>query len=486
VTTLTTPETAAPTGYRLRWAALFVILAAEVMDLLDALITSIAGPTIVRDIGGGQTLIQWLSAAYTLAMATGLLIGGRLGDIYGRRTMFLVGMTGFTTMSLACAIAQSPGELVAFRVLQGLLGAVMLPQGLGLIKEMFPPDDVAKAFGAFGPIMGLSAVGGPILAGFLVDADVFGWQWRTIFAINVPIGVIALVAGVRVLPAARRNRNLHVEFTSAAVASASMFLLIYPLIQGRELGWPAWTYAMIAAGLLGFGLLARIEMTRDRAGKVTLMTPSLFRKKAFTGGIAVGMALFGALLGMSIVFTLFVQLGLGYSPYKAGLAGIAQAVGMVIGFIASQPLNARFGRRLMQSGALITIVGLALFVGTLHWAGDSVGIWALAPSLAVSGIGLGLTMAPFFDIVLAGVDETESGSASGALTAVQQLGGAFGIAVLGTVFFHVLDTTTATGRIAAFRDAASFAMWLAIAFVAAAALLTWLLPKQARPESVGH
>ena len=485
--TLTTPEAAAPpTGYRLKWAALFVILAAEVMDLLDALITSIAGPTIVRDIGGGQTLIQWLSAAYTLAMATGLLIGGRLGDIYGRKRMFLIGMTGFTAMSLACAIAQSPGELVTFRVLQGLIGAVMLPQGLGLIKEMFPPEEVAKAFGAFGPIMGLSAVGGPILAGWLVDANLFHWQWRTIFAINVPIGVLAVIFGLRVLPSSRPNRNLHVELTSAAVAAASMFLLVYPLIQGRELGWPAWTYAMIAVGLLGFGLLARIETTRDRAGKVTLMTPSLFKKKAFTGGITVGMALFGALLGMSIVFTLFVQLGLGYSPYKAGLAGVAQAIGMVVGFIVSQPLNARFGRRLMHIGELITIVGLALFIGTLHWAGDDVGILAMAPSLAVSGIGLGLTMAPFFDIVLAGVDDAESGSASGALTSVQQLGGAFGIAVLGTVFFHVLDTTTATGRIAGFRDAASIAMWLAIAFVAAAALLTWLLPKQARPDSVGH
>jgi EmrB/QacA subfamily drug resistance transporter len=481
--TLTATPTTPTAGYRLRWAALFVILAAEVMDLLDALITSIAGPTIVRDIGGGQTLIQWLSASYTLAMATGLLVGGRLGDIYGRRTMFLTGMSGFTAMSLACALAQSPGQLVTFRVLQGLIGAVMLPQGLGLIKEMFAPDEVAKAFGAFGPIMGLSAVGGPILAGWLVDANLFDWQWRTIFAINVPIGLVALVAGLRVLPAARPNRSLHVELTSAAVASASMFLLIYPLIQGQELGWPVWTFVMIATGLLGFGLLARIETARSRAGKVTLIVPTLFRNRAFTGGITVGMALFGALLGMSIVFTLLVQLGLGYTPLKAGLAGIAQAIGMIVGFIVCQPLNARFGRRLMHIGQATTIVGLALFIGTLHWAGDSVGILAMAPALAISGVGLGLTMAPFFDIVLAGVDDAESGSASGVLTSVQQLGGAFGIAVLGTTFFHVLDTARASTHVATFRNAASTAMWLAIGLVATAALLTWLLPKQARPDA---
>ncbi|RLV48127.1 MFS transporter [Nocardioides mangrovicus] len=484
---MTTTAPAATTAYALRWPALFVVLAAEVMDLLDALITSIAGPTIVRDLGGGQTLIQWLAAGYTIAMASGLLIGGRLGDIYGRKRMFMIGMAGFTLMSLACALAQSPEMLIAFRVLQGLIGAVMLPQGLGLIKEMFPPEEIAGAFGAFGPVMGLSAVGGPILAGWLVDADLFGWQWRTIFAINVPIGVIALLAAVRILPASRPNRDLHVELTSAAIASGSMFCLIYPLIQGRELGWPAWSYVMIAAGLLGFGLLALVERARDRAGKVTLITPSLFTKRAFTTGLVTGMAFFGALMGMSIVFTLFVQLGLGFTPLHAGLAGISQAAGMVVGFVASQPLNARLGgRRLMHVGEVITIAGLAGFVWTLHLAGDGVGAWDLQPSLAVVGLGMGLTMAPFFDLVLAGVEDHESGSASGVMTAVQQLGGAFGIAVLGTLFFHVLTAADATSRIAVFRDAAGAAMWLAAGLLVVGFGLTFFLPARAREDAVAH
>ncbi len=255
-------------AYALRWPALFVILAAEVMDLLDALITSIAGPTIVRDLGGGETLIQWLAAGYTIAMASGLLIGGRLGDIYGRRRMFMVGMAGFTLMSLACALSQSPEMLIVFRVLQGLVGAVMLPQGLGMIKEMFPPDEIAGAFGAFGPIMGLSAVGGPILAGWLVDADLFGWGWRTIFAINIPIGVVALLVAARVLPPSRPDRSVRIDLTSAAIASGAMVLLIYPLIQGREHGWPLWSYLMIAAGAAMFALLAVVERRRDRAGLV--------------------------------------------------------------------------------------------------------------------------------------------------------------------------------------------------------------------------
>ncbi len=178
-------------------------------------------------------------------MASGLLIGGRLGDIYGRRRMFLIGMAGFTVMSLACALAQSPEMLIVFRVLQGLIGAVMLPQGLGMIKEMFPPDEIAGAFGAFGPVMGLSAVGGPILAGWLVDADLFGWGWRTIFAINVPIGVVAILRRrSRCCRASRPDRASRSTSPARRSRPASMVLLIYPLIQGRELGWPPWTYLM--------------------------------------------------------------------------------------------------------------------------------------------------------------------------------------------------------------------------------------------------
>ena len=474
--------TSVPTvGYALRWPALFVVLTAEVMDLLDALVTSVAGPTIVRDLGGGETLIQWLAAAYTLAMASGLLIGGRLGDIYGRRRVFLVGMAGFTLMSLACALAQDPGMLVAFRVLQGGIGAVMLPQGLGLIKEMFPPDEMGAAFGAFGPVMGLSAVGGPILAGFLVDADLFGWSWRTIFAINLPLGVAALVAGRMLLPASRPDRSLHLELTSAVIASASMFLVVYPLIQGRELGWPAWVFAMMAAGLAGLGLLAYVERARDRAGKVTLITPSLFTNRAFTTGMVAGMALFAALIGLSIVLTLLVQVGMGYSPLHAGLTSVGQAAGMVVGFIASQPLMAkRGGRRVMHLGEAVAIAGFVGFLVTVGAAGDGLSGWDLQPSLLVSGVGLGLTMAPFFDLVLAGVDERESGSASGVLSSVQQLGGAVGIAALGTTFFHVVATSTSASSVEAFRNGAAAASWLAVGLMAVAFVLTFRLPARAR------
>ncbi|MDQ6657865.1 MAG: MFS transporter [Actinomycetota bacterium] len=479
----TTTLTEEPTLFRWRWAALFVVLAAEVMDLLDALITTIAGPTIVRDLGGGDTLIQWLSAAYTLAMATGLLIGGRLGDIYGRKRMFSIGMAGFTLFSTLCAAAQSPGMLVASRVLQGLFGAMLLPQGLGVIKEVFPPKEVAKAFGAFGPIMGLSAVGGPILAGWLVDANLLGLGWRAIFAINIPIGFAALGCAQKFLPINKPHLTLKLDIIGVVLAATGMFLLVYPLVQGRENGWPAWCFLMLAGSAVAFVMFAVVEISRDRQGKSTLIVPSLFAKRAFTGGLATGLAFFGALIGTGLVFTLFVQLGLGFSPLKAGLAGLPQAIGMILGFVVAQGLNAKLGRRLMLIGAWIVAAGLAGFVLTIGWAGSGIGIWSMAPALLVVGLGMGMTMAPFFDIVLAGVDEHETGSASGTLTAVQQIGGALGVAVIGTLFFSVLEHTTASSQVGAFGGAAQVSMWVAAALVVISFLLTFLLPKFARPHT---
>ncbi|MFC3744012.1 MFS transporter [Paractinoplanes deccanensis] len=439
--TNTVPDTA----YRYRWVALFVILAVEVMDLLDALVTNIAGPAIRDEVGGTYSLIQWLGAAYTLAMAIGLLTGGRLGDIFGRRRMFLIGATGFTLASLACGLAQSPAQLITARAVQGLFGAVMLPQGLGMIKQMFSPAEQAKAFGAFGPVMGLSSVGGPILAGWLVDADYFGAGWRMIFFINLPLGLFAILGAVRWLPEFRSAQAPRLDWLGVVLAAAGAFLLLYPLVQGRELDWPVWCFALLALGVVTFGLFSLYEARRERRGQDPLVTPSLFRKRAFSGGLAVGLVFFAALIGTGLIFTFYFQIGLGYSPLKAGLTTLPQALGTVAGFVAAGAgLAERYGRRLLQLGTVIMIVGTAAFALTIRLAGADITPYPLIPALVLVGAGMGLAMAPFFNIVLAGVDDEETGSASGALTSVQQLGGAFGIAVLGTIFFAILPGQVAS------------------------------------------
>src|SRR5690349_14266891 len=269
---------ATPAAYRYRWVALVVILAVEVMDLLDALVTNIAGPAIRAELGGSLSLIQWLGAAYTLSMAIGLLTGGRLGDIYGRRRMFVIGAAGFTLASLLCGVAWSPGVLIGARAVQGLFGALMLPQGLGMIKQMFSPAEQAKAFGAFGPVMGLGAVGGPILAGWLVDADYFGTGWRMIFLINLPLGIFAVVGAFRFLPEFRSERTPRLDLAGVLLAGIGAFLLLFPLVQGRELGWPAWVLVMLALGVALFGRFGWSESRRERRGLGALLTASLVRK----------------------------------------------------------------------------------------------------------------------------------------------------------------------------------------------------------------
>jgi EmrB/QacA subfamily drug resistance transporter len=435
--------------YPSRWIALFVLLAAEVMDLLDALITNIAGPSIRADIGGGASTIQWLGAAYTLAMAVGLITGGRLGDILGRRRMFLAGAFGFTVGSLLCAVSQSPETLIAFRGLQGLFGAVMLPQGLGLIKEMFSEKEMGAAFGMFGPVMGLASVGGPVLAGWLIDADYFGTGWRMIFLINLPLGLVAILGGLRFLPESRAARPPRLDLVGVVLAALASLLIVYPLVQGRELGWPAWMFVSMAGAVAIFGVFGWYEARRQRTGGDPLVVPGLFRKRGFSGGLVVGLVFFSTISGFSLAFSLFVQLGLGYSPLKAGLAFVPMSVGMVAGFGVAQAMR-KFGRTVIHIGTVVVAAGVVVNVVTLHLAGAGVTPWQLIPALGISGLGMGMMMAPFFDIVLAGVETHETGSASGTLTAIQQLGSALGVAVLGTLFFGVLGghVAHATGTVA--------------------------------------
>ncbi|WP_432987315.1 MFS transporter [Dactylosporangium sp. CA-233914] len=463
--------------YRWKWAVLAVVLAAEIMDLLDATIIAIAGPAVRADLGGGTAFLQWLAAGYTLAFAVGLVTGGRLGDIFGRRRMFLLGAAGFTLMSLACALAPGPAWLVAFRVLQGLFGAVLIPQGLGLIKAAFPPDKLGAAFGAFGPVMGLSAVCGPILAGVLVDADLFGTGWRMIFLVNLPVGVAALAGAVLVLPrAAERDRTLRLDLPGTALLGTALLLLVYPLVQGRELGWPWWCWAAMTASLPAFLLFQRYERRRVRAGATPLVEPSLLAKRRFNAGLLVGLIFFAGLMGLTLIISVYLQLGLGFSPLRAGLTQSPWAFGTALGAVAAQPLSARFGgRKVLVGGTAVGALGVAALLVTLAATGGPASPWPLLPALLVLGVGMGASMAPYFDIVLAAVDEHEVGTASGTLTAAQQVGGAIGVAILGTAFFSWLGQGDFTGSL-------QRVLWLELALLTLAGALCFLLPPRAREE----
>lgn len=469
------------TTYPGRWLGLFALLAATLMNLLDASVVSLAAPAIRADLGGSLSTLQWLTAGYTLALAVGLLTGGRLGDMYGRKKMLTIGIVGFIVTSLACAVAPSAELLLVARVLQGAFGAVMIPQSFGLIRDMFGKD-VGKAFGAFGPAIGLATVLGPIVAGFLVDADVFGTGWRMIFLINLPLGAFALIAGLKVLPAgAPTVRGLKLDVKGAVLAAVGMFTLIYPLVEGRELGWPVWSLVMLGVSVALFAVFAVNQWQRSKAGKPTLVELSVFAKRSYTSGVAFVVVFFGALMGFALAVGLFLQLGLHYSPLEASLAMSTWAVGAFIGSGTSAGLMGKLGRRIIHIGLVLMAVGL----GAVAWvmgSGAELGTWDLAGPFAVFGIGMGMIFVPLFDIIVAGLDDHEIGSASGLLESFQQLGSSLGVAVLGTVFFEGIGSHPS---VQTFSDSAQDVALLTVGLTVVTFLVGFLLPKRARDGAHG-
>src|SRR6266567_7194773 len=439
-TTAPSPGTAraASAGRRWRWVAFGAVITAAVMDLLDSTITQVAAPTIRHQLGGSYAVIEWVTAAYALAMAVGLLTGGRLGDIFGRRRVLLAGITGFVIASVACAAAQSAGELIAARAAQGLLGAVMLPQVFGLIRDLFEAHEMGKAFGVYGPVMGLSAMLGPIVSGGLISANVLGTGWRMIFLVNVPVGLAALALGARTLPAGAGSggsRRGRLDLPGAVLAGAAMFLLVFPLAQGHSLGWPAWLLAMMAASVLVLAGFGWYQVRRQRAGRDPLVEASIFRHRPYSAGIVFSIVFTGSLGGIVMIFNVFLQNGLGFSPWHSAVTTAPWAAGAFVGSAVGGIAMARLGRRVLLAGLVIEAAGLAGLYAVLHAAGGGVSTVDLLAPMVIGGIGMGMVFVPLFDIVMAGVRPQEMGTASGVLQTVNSLGMSLGIAGIGAIFF---------------------------------------------------
>jgi EmrB/QacA subfamily drug resistance transporter len=467
-----------PPGYRWRWQILAVVLIAEIMDLLDTTIVNVAAPAIHAALGGGSTQIQWITAGYTLPFAVLLITGARLGDLVGRKRMFLIGALGFTVCSALCALAADSGMLIASRALQGAFAAMLIPQGLGILRSVFPPAEAGAAFGAFGPVMGLSSVVGPTLGGFLVTANLLGTGWRMIFLINVPLGLVAVLMAAKLFPRdVRSTTATRLDLPGMALVSTAVLLLVFPLVQGRELGWPGWTYAAMAASLPLLALFALHQRRRARAGGSPLVEPSLFGNRAFVAALATGLVFFAAMSGLLLTLTLMMQLGCGWTALHAGASMIPFSLGIVPGAIlGAGVLGPRYGRRVLQGGMLTAAVGCTgLWATFTHW-GLHTTSWELIPAVLVTGFGMGLLMAPFFDIALAGVTDEQNGSASGVLNAVQQLGGSIGVAALGTGFFSWAASS-------GFVHATGWTLGCTAAALLASALIAFALPKTARPQT---
>ncbi|MEV6412947.1 DHA2 family efflux MFS transporter permease subunit [Kribbella sp. NPDC051718] len=466
----------APLPLRQAWLVLAAVFIADVMDVIDSTIANLAGPSIRADLGGSETTLQWVLTAYTAAFAIGLITSGRLGDLLGRRRLFLLGMAGFTLTSLACGLAPTVGFLITARVLQGLFGAVMIPQGFAMVKVVFPPHLLRKALIPFGPVMGLATVAGPIMAGWLLHLDLFGSQWRSIFLINVPIGVIAWLLAWRVLPhRTGEDSNARLDLGGVGLLTLSSALLIIPLIQGRELGWPLWTYLSMAGSVVALALFVGSE----RRSKHPVITPSLFTKRSFVVGLAITGAFYASLSGFQLALNLLLQLGEHWTPLHTSLTLIPWALGSAVAVaLAGAVLTQRLGRATLHLGLGIAVIGLLALWWTV--AATDLTSWTLAPSLLLIGFGTGLVFVPIFDFILGTATTEEVGTGAGMLNAVQQFSGAIGVAALGTVFF----ARAAHAHTKPFTHAGELVIVLAAVFFALTFTLVYLLPKHVQqPEA---
>ena len=455
------------------------MLFASFMDLLDVTIVTVAAPHIAADLHASPAQLQWMLAAYTLALGSGLITGGRLGDDYGRRRVFLAALTAFAVASAACALAPTAGALIAVRALQGLAGGFMVPQVFGIIRSSFEPAAMAKAFGAYGAVQGLASVAGPLIGGALVDADLAGLGWRTIFWINIPVAVVALVLGWRVLPESRAAAHSRLDVIGALLASVGVLLVLLPLVQGRDWGWPTWGWALLTAGVLVPAGFLRFESALARRGGDPVLAPDLLKVRPFVAGLGASVLFFGGLASFFLVLSIYLQAGTGRSAWDTGLVILPYALGSMLTSGAGVALAARAGRALLVTGSLTLAASQAL----LWWLvrdGATPGYWPLAAAMFLGGLGLGLAAPILVNVVLAGVPGRRAGAAGGVLSTVNQIGGAVGVAVLATVFFNATSSAgTATPPAELFAHALAQAMPWQVATYLLAAVAMLALPKTA-------
>lgn len=428
-----------------RWIGLIALLVAEAMNLLDATIVQVAAPVIHADLGGRASDIPWFSAAYTLPFAALLITGGRLGDVFGRRRMFRIGVTGFVTASTACALATQSGVLIGARVVQGMAAALIIPQTIGLIRSSFEGPELPKALGTIGPVMGLAGISGPLLGGFITEAT----SWRAVFVVNVPLG-LAVLGLAHLLPESRSPHRPVVDLVGTVLLTAGTALVVYPILQSQD-----WYLVPAGVALLGLCLL------QQRYSRGRLIELSLFTHRGFGAALVSSTLFFAVMSGLTLVVVLHQQLTLHHSVMRSSLALLPwSAATGITAWIAGQWLISRFGSRLMYAGLGVLLIGIVI---ANYW---------LPPGLAVGGAGVGLFTTAFFTEALQRVQPHETGSAAGLLNAVQQFGGTLGVAGLGTVFLHHPATPHR-------------AFWIATAVIAVTVVTAHLM-RSPRSRQPGH
>jgi MFS family permease len=450
-----------------RWLVLATVVAAQFMFGVDAFIVNVAIPTIAAELHASAAQIEAVIAIYLIAYATLVITGGRLGDIYGTRNVFIAGVAGFTVTSLWCGLAQSGPELIVARLAQGATAALMVPQVLATIHLLFADASRARAFGIYGIVLGLAGAAGFLLGGLLVTLDLAGVGWRAVFFVNVPFGAVIIAAAFRIMPTFQRRAGTRLDISGAIVLFLGLLCLIGPLLSGHDMQWSPWVWLVMAAGLVIIAGFLRLERAVARRGGMPLIDLALLSDATFMRGLAAVFFFFFANLSFYLVMTIYMQKGLHIPPLQAGLVFLPLALTFVVAARHGGMRTKHRGTLVLIEGCAVQIAGLVALVATVEWI-EAPSVIVLALVLTVFGYGQGLVMAPLSGAVLSSVKPASAGAGSGMYGTTAQIANAAGVAAIGAVFFAIESAHSA--RLALL---ASVALFVA-SILACAAFLTWM------------
>jgi EmrB/QacA subfamily drug resistance transporter len=469
-----------PSTSNRRWPALAVVLSGAFVVYLDIFVVNVAIPSLRRDLGASEAQAQWVLAAYQLAYAVALVTGGRLGDLFGRRRVFVLGAGGFTVASALCGAAPSAEALIAARVVQGLAGALLFPQVLSVIQVTFSVRERPRAFAVMGAVISVASVAGQLVGGALIALDPAGLEWRAVFLVNLPIGVAAVVAALRLVPESRGEQTRRLDGGGVALATVALLLLLVPLMEGRDAGWPAWVWVSLALVVPAAAAFAAWETRVARGGGAPLLDLALLRETAFRRGLSLVLLFYPGLNAFFLMLAFYLQDGMGRSALQAGLVYAPLAVTLFAGSLVAPRLVRRFGPRALALGSTIAAAGYGALVVAVATSGSQLPTVPLVVALAVIGWGQGLFLTPLFATVLQAVPSASAGAASGALSTMQQVGGAVGVAGLGALFFALLGDAPGGG--ADYASAFATAACVNVAIALGSALLALRLPRAPAAE----
>jgi EmrB/QacA subfamily drug resistance transporter len=458
-----------------RWLALPVLLTGAFLPILDFNVVNLALPAIRSDLGASSSEVQFVISAYAATYAVFLITGGRLGDLYGRRRMFLYGVAGFTIASVLCGIAWSPSVLVAGRILQGLTATAMAPQVLASIRVLFPPAEQGRALALYGATFGLANICGQVLGGILVSSHPFGLAWQAIFLVNVPIGLAAFVGGLLFLSDSRSEQPQRLDVGGVVLLSLTLALLVYPLVEGGETGWPAWIVAMLIAVPFALTAFVRFEARLAARGGDPLVALHLLRNGPFVIGLVMALA-FYMLSSFYLTFAVYLQSGLHETPMAAGLATLPFAISFFVASLGSSWIMQWLGPRTLTLGFTLQVLGF----GAVMLSVAKISPQSVTPGLFCGGLGFGTVMPSVIKAVIGSIEARHAGLASGIMISTFQIGAALGVAIIGGVFYSALG---ARQDAEAYAHAFTLALGCNVALLALGGVLSLWLRGDREPAS---